>query len=287
MIKTVLVPSYGLPTDQTVLDVALSLARAFEAHLSVLHVHLDEGDLVLSISASDASGGVGSSGVIERMIRDADTREVAAKQAFDTFCARESLLVTGTPMRGGVSAEWVREVGQEHHWLAAHGRVADLTITARGRKDSPMPVHVLEAAFLHTGRPVLLLPSKPSVPLTGTVAVAWKDTPEAARAIAGAMPFLEHADRIVVLCADEGGERDRSGERLVRALSWHNHKVILEQLAQGTERPVEVLLDAACGLSATLLVMGGYGHSRLREFVFGGFTQRVLETADLPVLMAH
>ena len=58
-------------------------------------------------------------------------------------------------------------------------------------------------------------------------------------------------------------------------------------MPSGTKRPVELLLDAAAGLHAMLLVMGGYGHSRVRELVFGGFTERVIRMADLPVLMAH
>lgn len=287
MIRTILVPSYGLPTDQAPLGVALSLARSFGAHLNVLHVHLDVGDLVLSISASDPSGGAAASGIIESMIRDADTCEATARQAFDAFCTREHVLETSSPMRQGATVGWVRNVGQEDRWLAAHGRVADLTVVGRMRGSAPSPIHVLEAALLQTGRPMLLVTSQSLAFFHGTVAIAWKDTPETARAVAAAMPFLERADHIVVLCADEGGERDQSGERLVQALRWHCRQVTLEHRPSGTKRPVELLLDAAAGLHATLLVMGGYGHSRVRELVFGGFTERVIRMADLPVLMAH
>ena len=283
MIKTVLVPLDGSPGGHA-LNAALGIARTFDAHLNVLHVHVDERELVLSVASSDPSGAAVGSGIIEDMMRDADEREAAAKGAFDAFCTREHLRVTAQPRGDGASAEWVREAGLDHRRVAEHGRVADLTVLGRG--NGSMPAALLNAALLQTGRPLLLVPPG-SAPLpAGTAAIAWKDTPEAAHAVAAAMPFLRRAHRIVVLCVDEGG-RDGSAARLVHALGWHGMDAAVEHLARGAEPPAETLLNAAVRLGATLLVMGGYGHSRLREFVFGGFTERILHEAGLPVLMAH
>lgn len=139
-----------------------------------------------------------------------------------------------------------------------------------------------------TGRPVLIAPARAPSRLSGTVAVAWKNRPEAARAVAAARPFIELADRVVIISVEEDAEtNERSCEMLRYALSWHNPKTIVRHLKQEGRPPVETLLDAAGAVEADLLVMGGYGHSRIREVIFGGFTRHILTGADLPILMAH
>ena len=102
------------------------------------------------------------------------------------------------------------------------------------------------------------------------------------------MPFLEAAERVLIVTVNEGGAaHEEASERLARALRWHNPAVSVRDVVQSGRDAVEVLLQTAREEQAGLLVMGGYGHSRLRETVFGGFTQRILKAADLPVLMAH
>jgi nucleotide-binding universal stress UspA family protein len=147
---------------------------------------------------------------------------------------------------------------------------------------------VLEAALMDTGKPLLIAPKVPPADLLGTVVIAWKDTPEAARAVAAAMPLIDNAARVVILSVGEGdAPADETCIRLQNALRWHNVNTSVKPLTRAGRAPVEVLLEAAGEFGATLLVMGGYSHSRLREVVFGGFTQRILNAADLPVLMAH
>ncbi len=125
-------------------------------------------------------------------------------------------------------------------------------------------------------------------PLSGTVAIGWKNRPEAARAVAAAQPLIKMADRVVILSVDEGTETDEhSCERLRYALSWGNRHATVQRHKKDGRLPVETLLAAAGAVQADILVMGGYGHSRVREVIFGGFTRHVLMAADLPVLMAH
>jgi len=100
------------------------------------------------------------------------------------------------------------------------------------------------------------------------------------------MPFLARAREIVVITVEEEADRDDEAERLVRNLAWHGLAATTLRLTPEPKGAAATLL-AAAGDRADLLVMGGYGHSRLREWVFGGFTQLVLADAALPVLMAH
>ena len=146
----------------------------------------------------------------------------------------------------------------------------------------------LEAALMDTGKPLLIAPAAMPASLGKRVVIAWKDTPEAARAVACAMPFIGRADQVtIVSVADDAESQDQSGARLLRALRWHNPAVALRQLLRGASSAVEVLHREADALSADLLVMGGYSQSRLREVVFGGFTRRTLGSSAVPVLMAH
>jgi nucleotide-binding universal stress UspA family protein len=139
-----------------------------------------------------------------------------------------------------------------------------------------------------TGRPVLIAPTAAPGRLTGTVAIAWKNSLESARAVAAAQPFIEAAERVIIFSVEEGIElAQQSGKELRNALSWHNPNTSLQRLGQDDVAPVETLLNAVNAADADLLVMGGYSHSRLREMIFGGFTRRVLNGANLPVLMAH
>jgi nucleotide-binding universal stress UspA family protein len=179
------------------------------------------------------------------------------------------------------------ETGDEADTVASYGMLADLVICARGPAKHFTTRLLLESALLNTGRP-LLIPSARGTPAnseSGTVAIAWKPTPQAARAVAAAMPLLARAKEIVVMTVEEEGLPAQT-DGLVRNLAWHGLRVTAERLGSKERDPANALLDAA-SKTASLLVMGGYGHSRIREFVFGGFTRQVLVDAPLPVFMAH
>jgi len=291
MIKTILVPASGDPSDAASFAAALTIARAFSAHIDVLHVRVDPIDAAIAMSSEPLGASVMAS-LTDRIERDAAQREAAVKRVFDEFCEREKLALLDAPVAGqnaSASAQWHVETGDDAGTVAAFGRSADLVLVMRGVEHDITNRSVLEAALLETGRPLLIPSSAASPPASpmigGTVAIAWKATPEAARAVAAAMPFLARATEIVVMTVDEG-DGDGDVDRLVRHLAWHGLRARSERLRSADEAPADTLL-AAAGKQAGLLVMGGYGHSRVREWVFGGFTQRALEDAPLPVLLAH
>jgi nucleotide-binding universal stress UspA family protein len=134
--------------------------------------------------------------------------------------------------------------------------------------------------LLETGRPLLIPGSGTSATfIGGTVAIGWKSTPHAARAASAAMPFLARARDALVMSVEEGEPRN-DPRRLVRNLSWHGLTAFAVTLTPDERGAAQTLLAAARD-KAQLLVMGGYGHSRLREWIFGGFTQEVLTDAPL------
>jgi nucleotide-binding universal stress UspA family protein len=286
MFKHILVPACGAASDAAVFATALLAARPAGAHLEFLHVKPDVTDMLMAMTSGGLGGGAVVQEVIDRMDAEANATERKVWEAFGAFCHDQNISTDATAT--GISAELVVETGSETQWLADHGRFADLIVVGSQRDGRESEIDLLEAALLDTGRPLLIAPTVPPTVLPGIVAIAWKDTPEAARAVTAALSFIDAAERVVIFSVTEDGTaNDASADRLARSLRWHNRKTEVVHLTADARSPVEQLLAAATALPAGLLVMGGYSHSRLREVVFGGFTQHVLRQPSLPVLMAH
>ncbi|HEY1431301.1 MAG TPA: universal stress protein [Stellaceae bacterium] len=287
MFKTILVPATGSDTDDAVFASALAVGRAFDAHLEFLHVRVDAAAMAATMAA-DGTGAAMVGGLIERIEQEAGEREERAKALFQRFCERERLTIAETPTdQPGPSAQWLQEVGDEAYWVTEHGRSADLLLMSRSTDDRGVSSDTIESALLRTGRPVLILPATPLAVLPETVIVAWKAAPEAARAVAASMPLLSKAKQIlIVTVAEARGLSDEEGARLMINLTWHGLNASTRHLQPDRLGAADTLLAAAAEEGA-LVVMGAYGHSRLREWIFGGFTEHVLRDAAVPVLMMH
>ena len=287
MIKTILVPATGSDRDGAVFASALAVARAFAAHLEFLHVRPDAAATAVAM-ASDGGGATMVGSLINRLEEEASQREEKAKQLFQGFCEREGLTLRDAPPGPqGPSAQWLREIGAEPYWMAEYGRAADLLVIGRLGEDEGVSLDTIEGALIDSGRPLLIPPAAPLTAVPETIAIAWKATPQAARALTAASPFLSLAKQIVVLTvAEEERTPQEAADRLMAGLRWHDVPVSVRHLRPEAHSAPDTLLSAA-GEHAALLVMGGYGRSRLREWIFGGFTLRVLRGAEVPVLMAH
>ena len=161
-------------------------------------------------------------------------------------------------------------------------------VIGRPGEDEGVSLDTIEGALIDSGRPLLIPPAAPLTALPETIAIAWKATPQAARALTAASPFLQIAKQIVILTVGEDRHApEEEADRLMAGLRWHGVPVSVQHLQPAAESSgPETLLSAAAD-HAALLVMGGYGRSRLREWIFGGFTLHVLRGAAVPVLMAH
>lgn len=287
MIKTILVPATDARSD-AIYAAAGCVARLFGAHVDALHVRGDPVEVAAALSADSGAGaGMLLDGIIDSLTRDADAAEARARAAFAEFCARDGMALADTRFSDDKpSAAFRIETGQEAQWMSVHGLTADLAIAVRGSaEEQAVARSTLEALLLETGRPLLIPgPTALAADFVDRVAIAWKPTPQAARAVAAALPFLMRAKAVDVLIVDEDGGRD-GAERLVRYLAWHGITAVTQRLVSGSAGGPAALLAASA--KSGLLVMGGYGHARFREWVFGGFTQAVIDHAELPVLMVH
>jgi nucleotide-binding universal stress UspA family protein len=175
--------------------------------------------------------------------------------------------------------------------LESRARYADLVVVSQTDLDIPdarTGTGLPEYLMLNTGRPVLIVPYAGSFPAVGKrPLLAWDESIEASRAVSGALPILERARNVTVavLQADSTAAI-QPGQDI--ALFLARHGVPCEVTAQCSPLAVgPCLLSMACDLGADLIVMGGYGHSRLREMLLGGATAAILESMTVPVLIAH
>jgi nucleotide-binding universal stress UspA family protein len=195
----------------------------------------------------------------------------------------------------GISAEWRLVPEGPEADAALHARYADLTILGQldpDRGEAEMLRPRPEQVTLASGRPVLVVPYAGHFETVGgRVLIGWNATREAARAVHDAMPLLAAAETVIVLTIDPSeGPRahgELPGADISLHLARHGVKAVVERTVSGDLPVGEVMLSRAADLAADLLVMGAYGHSRIRELLLGGATRTLLGSMTLPVLMSH
>jgi nucleotide-binding universal stress UspA family protein len=274
MIKTILLHVVGGPRDDANLAYAVALARHHAAHLKAVYVE-PPADMPPAIT------GRGASAVYLATLREELHRRAGeCEQRFRAAMAREDL-----------SWEWQADVGDPGTVLVAHAHFADLAVVAKTEPatlEDEVAESVVEELLLSASCPTVVLPSEGALRAPPRrVLLAWHPSRAAARAVRDAIPLLRQAEMVTVLTVVPPGEKGPAGEDI--ALFLARHRVTVEtrtnRAANGAEG--EVILGLAADLDADLLVMGAYGHSRLREIFIGGCTRHVLRHMTLPAFFAH
>ena len=177
--------------------------------------------------------------------------------------------------------------------VGVHAYYADLVVIARPESASETagPPGLAESLVLSSGRPIIMFPPRGTVSAVRRIVVAWNATRESIRAVADALPLLAKAEAVEVLVVDHqrqpAGHGQEPGADIARHLARHGAKVEVRRLSSSGRDVGELLLSQATAFGADLLVMGAYGHSHLKEWMFGGVTRTVLYEAGLPVLMSR
>ncbi len=240
----------------------------------------------LVLNANAYAFGTGVAAFITEM------KSVRARQIAPIEAALDARLA-----RDGLSGAFALEEGAPVPAALAHARLADLVIAGQsgpeGGPEQPS-VNPIEEVLLGAGRPLIVVPAYGSFAACGeTVLVGWTETREAARAVHDALPILAGARAVTVLTI-EGREGDgEAGEEAVPAAAIAEHLVrhgvpaTAARTIAGGLSPADVLLNYAADIGADLIVVGGYGHSRLREVTLGGVTRSLLQHMTVPVLFSH
>jgi nucleotide-binding universal stress UspA family protein len=177
--------------------------------------------------------------------------------------------------------------------LATNARYADLAILGQAEPDDGEgPRYLPEEVTLASGRPSLIIPYiGPAVTLGQRVTVAWDASREAARAVNDALPILKRAQAVGVVSVNPSeapfGHGEQPGADIALHLARHGVKVEVQRIESREVDVPNIILSHIADQSSDLLVMGAYGHSRLRELVLGGVTRTILHDMTVPVLMAH
>lgn len=259
------------------IDLALRLARANNSHvLGIAPTGVPDVLLSMSGAVPDVVELVGLSARFLRMRADGAIGAFRQQASAAGASAIEGRVVAGDPA----------EI------ISGFGRCADLLVVGQedGSSADALPLQLPPVLF-RTGRPLLIMPSVGSADSTGkNVLVAWKDTREAAGAVRDALPLLVRAEKVTLLHVSESvGPGEAGRPPLADVTSWlSRHGVrVTERLDPGSQDVGESIDFQVAAVGADLLVMGGYGHSRFREWMFGGATRHVLERMTVPVLMSH
>ena len=279
-LKDILVHLDTAPQSAGRLDLAVDLARRHDAHLTALHV-LDTGLPIVAMA--DAGGGASLAALMDQM-RDAALADAATIEA--TFRER----IRREDLRG----EWRQAEGMLAEQITLHARYADLVIIGQDDPDSATvgTAGLAGDVLFGAGRPVLVVPHAGRFPTIGRrVLVGWNASREAARAVNDALPLIAGAETAAVLAANPSRGLDGHGEEpgadIALHLARHGVKATVEHRVAPDVPDADLLLNHAADMSADLLVVGAYGHSRLREFVLGGVTRTLLKQMTVPVLLSH
>lgn len=258
------------------LDVAVGLARRFNAHLIALHARAPFQPPAFVEGGMDL--------LLDDYEENVKTCQAAAAAAFTRAIEGKQ-----------IASEWRAVDGLADSSLIAHARYADLVIVGQDDPDAltvlPAPSDLPETVALSTGRAVLVVPHI-GVEKTpgGTVMLCWNASRESARAASEALPLLKAAKQVIVLIVgpktgDVPGAEP--GANVTAWLSRHAVKVIVQRDNSADADAGSTILSRAADHGADLIVMGIYGHSRLREMVLGGASRTLLSSMTVPVLMAH
>jgi nucleotide-binding universal stress UspA family protein len=286
-IRSILVPVDGAPGRQAALDAALDLGRRFEAYVELLHVKTDPVTALAGLS--EGLSGAAASLAVEGGQPAAEARSEELRRLAAARCGAKGLELAeaGEGPAAGYAAAWRYVVGRANEEVARRGRLFDLTVLGRpDAKTTGIAQAVFEAALFDTRRPVLAVPRAAAQTPGRRAAVAWNGSAEAAAAVGAALPFLTQAQEVTVIAVGDGQDA-ADPARLVRFLACHGVQAAVRHIGLAGAAVGVQILEAAGALEADLLVMGAYGHSRLRELVLGGATRSVLTSATIPVLMAH
>lgn len=297
-IKSILCIFSGTEKELAALHTAFSLAETYSAKVRILHISPTPSSYV----GVYGEGVIESSYLIAAIEKEIKERLERAQQ-FTTSCAtfhniplNKKDTAVKNNKTNSAALEFIHETGEPADIVARYGRVNDIVVVSRGGND-PSAVYdsAIISALFETARPVLLPPANNDGKLANikwqykNIAIAWDGGMEAARGLYNSFPFLERADKVHLLTVR--GNREASNleteEVAIEYLRSHNIHATGIIVAAGNRPPAEALLARAKELESDLLVMGAYGHSRLREMVLGGITDYVLENAEIPLLLSH
>ncbi|WP_439154996.1 universal stress protein [Yoonia sp.] len=256
------------------LDAAIALATRMDAHLDIHIVSINQNSMAYDLSGM-------ATPVVATQTKDA----IAERDKLESWLQDR---MQPEVVRWSVQAAMVQSLVLGNY-LAEKLRFCDLVVLGRPYQDDPEMAGLVENCMFIAGRPVLMIPKGGSAPEPrARVVLGWNDGTEALSATRAALPFLRTASETEICIIDpprHGPDQADPGGGLAQFLTRHGARPVVNVSPETKGSVAEMLLQCAQDHDAGLIVSGAYGHSRLREAVFGGTTRSLLENADIPILM--
>lgn len=266
----------GRSDAEGILQFAAALAQEHAARLICVFIQPEPA----VTTAQEFARGKGMGDVVDRHQEQLEGLEARRRKAFEDLARHH-----------GIKSEW-RSLSHFSTEVGVHAYYADLVVIARPERAAQTsgPPGLAESLILSSGRPILVFPPHGTVTRIQRVLVAWNATRESVRAVADALPLLARAEAVEVLVADSErhrGHGQEPGADIARHLARHGAHVEVQRVSSEGQDVGRFLLSRAAAFRADVLVMGAYGHSQVREWMFGSVTRTVLYEASVPVLMSR
>ena len=283
MTASILMPVAEELSILQVFDATLWLARKLKARVQAAYIRRDPDAAASMIPEMIMAGGV--------------TRDIIARETAQAAAAAEARFEEWRDRHGGLAAidkagehwvaTWCEHVGEVEPIVTRYGRLSDFIVLPRPTASEIVAQRCADAALFGTGRPTLLVGDTLPAELTDNVLIAWNGSLEASRAVSGAMSLLRVAKRVTIFTALEYGTEAVHLDDLAASLrdrGIHTPEVVFPSNSHSTGAKLVMVAETH---KATLIVMGAYTHSRMREAFLGGVTQHLLAHAPVPLLMSH
>jgi nucleotide-binding universal stress UspA family protein len=283
MMRTILVPLAETLAAEPALDAALSLANRLSSHIRTVFVRPDP-----HVALSFMPGAMATAEMRRTIERESTYVATEKKVAFDVWRSHHRVPEGSIDDRlDSCFATWHERTGEIEPIVTHLGRVSDLIVMSRFAPGDLQAQRCFDAALFGTGRPTLLVGEKLPWDLLDHVLIAWNGSREASHAVFGVLPLLHAAAHVSIFSAPARKNEGATGSELAEALSWQGIRTreAIHPSAPGAVGAA--LVEAATTCGASLIVMGAYTHSRLRQSYLGGVTMHLLSEATIPVVMSH
>jgi nucleotide-binding universal stress UspA family protein len=283
MIRTILVPLATELSSEPLLNAALIVAKRLDSHIRALFVQPNPDIAFAYLPEVILAAGV-TPEVIEREMLESAAAE---KDHFMAWRNRNNLPEAGGVRLDSCFAVWSEQSGEIEEVVARFGRLSDLIVVQRPTANCVHAQRCFDAAVFESGRPTLVVSENLPFNMIDHVMIAWNGSLEASRAVLAAMPLLRLADRVSIFASPQHDGEGVDPADLAESLSWHGIRAHRIGAPKNQHSTGAALVSAAAEQQATLIVMGAYTHSRLRQSFLGGVTKHLLGHAPIPLLMTH
>lgn len=270
--KTILVQVESGPAGEARMQCAIDVARAFDGHLTCFQVTPFDAYVL-----SDPFGGIYA---VPELLASISADEEASRVAVEARLGGQ-----------GLSYDYRHMNGYPPSAIASQARLADLIVLGKplAGDDGRKAMTLMGEVILGVSTPVLAVPEGANgFDISAPAAIGWNGSAEAAAAVRAAIPLLKRASTVTIVTVAEEEEAHNIARDEVRAyLSRHGVEASVETLEKGEPNIGDALIRTLGRIDAKCFVMGAYGHSRMREYMFGGVTRRMLSDLPLPLVLAH